>query len=91
MSEQSFKSNARIYAAKKSLERAQEVLRYAMQEMQISIDALDAAESDEARARIMSNAINYLAVGIMPNVRIDMLANVQAEFKAGATESKEQE
>lgn len=59
---------------------ARNILDRAIREIDTYIDYLDKADSNRKRAQIMNWALHYLACNILPNVRLDLIANAQAEL-----------
>ena len=71
------------YAREKAQERLQAAinqLQRSMYDMECYADKLAAAENDRERAQAMNWAINHLVCNIQPNLRIDLLAQSQAEL-----------
>lgn len=66
--------------ARESLVYAKTILERAIHELDTYIDYLDRAESNSKRAQIMNWALHYLVCNILPNVRLDLIANAQAEL-----------
>lgn len=68
-------------------ERARERLQFSINTLQRSVDVmqtyvemLEEAENDQRRAEVMNWSINYLITSIQPNLRIELLAQSQAEL-----------
>lgn len=59
---------------------ARNILERAIREIDTYIDYLDKADSNSKRAQIMNWALHYLVCNILPNVRLDLIANAQAAF-----------
>ena len=71
--------------AHQRLQSAINCLQRIMYSMECLLEKLDEAKDDAERARVMNSAINHLVTGIQPNLRIDLLADSQAELaKLGA-------
>mgnify|MGYP001422051440 CR=1 FL=1 len=73
--------------AKQTRNLAQERLQTAINTLQRSMydlgcysERLDAADNDTERTWVMNSAINHLVCNIQPNLRIDLLAESQAEL-----------
>ena len=63
--------------------------KYAANVLQRSVDEMDRyqdrfqdCKTDAERAQVMNWAVNYLVCNIAPNLRIDLLADSQAELRA---------
>ena len=52
----------------------------ALQELDSYIEKFDVADSPARKAEALNWALNYLATGIAPNLRLDLIANAQAQF-----------
>ena len=66
--------------AQQALIYARSILERAIHELDTYIDYLDKADSNSKRAQIMNWALHYLVCNILPNVRLDLIANAQAEL-----------
>lgn len=66
--------------AREALVYAKSILERAIRETDTYIDYLDKADSNSKRAQIMNWALHYLTCNILPNVRLDLIANAQAAF-----------
>ena len=66
--------------AKQALIYTRSILERAIHELDTYIDYLDKADSNSKRAQIMNWALHYLTCNILPNVRLDLIANAQAEL-----------
>ena len=66
--------------AKEALEQAKATLERTLRELDRYIEQLDSAQTTKDKAKVMSWAINALASNILPNLRLDLLANAQAEL-----------
>ncbi|WP_146182833.1 hypothetical protein [Limnohabitans sp. Jir72] len=66
--------------ARKRLQSAINTLQRSMYDLECILEKLDEAQDDSKRARHMNAAINHLVCNIQPNLRIDLLANSQAEL-----------
>ena len=65
---------------KEALARAREILVRALEELDLYSEKFEAAESPLRRAEVLNWTLHYLSTGIMPNLRLDMLANAQAKL-----------
>ena len=52
----------------------------ALQELDTYIDKFSTADSTARKAELLNWTLNYLATGITPNLRLDLIANAQAVF-----------
>ena len=66
--------------AKQALIYARSILERAIHELDTYIEYLDKADSNSKKAQIMNWALHYLTCNILPNVRLDLIANAQAEL-----------
>jgi hypothetical protein len=66
--------------AKQQLLSAINSLQRAIHEMEVYSDKFDNANTDYERAKVLNYAINHLYCNIQPNLRIDLLADSQAEL-----------
>ncbi len=66
--------------AKERLQSAINSLQRAMYELEVYADKFDNASTDYDRAKVINYAINHLYCNIQPNLRIDLLADIQAEL-----------
>ena len=66
--------------AKERLQSAINSLQRAMYALEVYADKLDNAATDCERGKVMNYAINHLYCNIQPNLRIDLLADSQAEL-----------
>jgi len=66
--------------AQERLQTAINTLQRSMYDLECYLERLDAADSDTERAWVMNSAINHLVCNIQPNLRIDLLAESQAEL-----------
>ena len=71
--------------AQQRLQSAINTLQRNMYSMECLLEKLEEAKDDTERAQVMNSAINHLICNIQPNLRIDLLAQSQAELaKLGA-------
>ena len=71
------------YVREQALERLQfsiNTLQRSMYEMERYLEKLEEADNDQSRSEIMNWSINYLITSIQPNLRIELLAQSQAEL-----------
>ena len=66
--------------AKQRLQSAINSLQRAMYDLEVYADKYDNAGTDYERAKVVNYAINHLYCNIQPNLRIDVLADSQAEL-----------
>jgi hypothetical protein len=66
--------------AKQRLQSAINSLQRAMYDLEVYADKYDNASTDYDRAKVVNYAINHLYCNIQPNLRIDLLADSQAEL-----------
>ncbi len=66
--------------AKERLQSAINSLQRAMCDLEVYADKYDNASTDYDRAKVINYAINHLYCNIQPNLRIDLLADSQAEL-----------
>lgn len=77
------------FMAKHAREKANQRLKDAVNVLQRSMDEIERyqermqdCKSDSERAQVINWAVNYLVCNIMPNLRVDLLADSQAELRA---------
>ncbi len=66
--------------AKQRLQSAINSLQRAMYDLEVYAEKFDNASTDYDRAKVINYAINHLHCNIQPNIRIDLLADSQAEL-----------
>lgn len=66
--------------SREALAYARTILENAAGELDRYAQQFDQAEDNDSRARVMNWAINYLVSNLHGNLRIDRLANQQAEL-----------
>ena len=66
--------------AKERLQSAINLLQRAMYALEVYADKFDNAATDYERGKVMNYAVNHLYCNIQPNLRIDLLADSQAEL-----------
>ena len=64
-----------------SLKNVQSILGRAQQEVDYMLDSYQSAESDADRARIMGYCIEFMLPFLTNNLRIDLLAQRQADLR----------
>lgn len=76
----SLKANYERSQARKRLQVAINTLQRAMHDLEVFQEKFDEAANDAERAQLLNSAVNHLTCNILPNCRIDLLANSQAEL-----------
>jgi hypothetical protein len=79
------------YLVKQAAERLQDAvntLQRCMCEVERYGERLSEASTDRERAQVVNWAINYLVCSITPNLRIDLLADSQAQLAALAQQEQ---
>ncbi len=69
------------HAREQAVQKMQEAITYLQRthyEMDRYLERMEEAATDRERAQILNWSINQLICNIMPNLRIDLLANSQA-------------
>jgi hypothetical protein len=66
--------------ARERLQSAINSLQRAMYDLEVYSDKFDNAGTDYERGKVVNYAINHLHCNIQPNLRIDLLADSQAEL-----------
>ena len=66
--------------ARERLQCAINSLQRAIYDLEVYADKFDNAATDYERCKVMNYAINHLYCNIQPNLRIDLLADSQAEL-----------
>lgn len=70
--------------AKDALMTARSTLVRSLRELDHYIEWLDTAETPHDKSQVMNWALNALACNITPNLRLDLIANAQAELASVA-------
>ncbi|MGYP001220257006 len=70
--------------AKDALLTARSTLERSLRELDLYIERLDTAETPHDKSQVMNWALNALACNITPNLRLDLIANAQAELASVA-------
>jgi len=89
MDKQQFHEIQRQYAVTQAKERLQDAvntLQRSMYELEVYIERFDEADTERERSQVVNWAVNYLVCSITPNLRIDLLADSQAQLAALAVE-----
>jgi len=89
MDKQHFHEIQKQYAVNQAKERLQDAvntLQRSMYELEVYIERFDEAETERERSQVVNWAVNYLVCSITPNLRIDLLADSQAQLAALAVE-----
>ena len=66
--------------AKDALLTARATLERSLQELDRYIERLDTAETPSDKSQVLNWALNALACNVTPNLRLDLIANAQAEL-----------
>ena len=67
-------------SAKDALLTARSALERSLAELDHYIQRLDTAETSHDKSQVMNWALNALACNITPSLRLDLIANAQAEL-----------
>jgi len=89
MDKQHFQEIQKQYAVTQAKERLQDAvntLQRSMYELEVYIERFEQAETERERSQVVNWAVNYLVCSITPNLRIDLLADSQAQLAALAVE-----
>jgi len=89
MDKQQFHDIQKQYAVTQAKERLQDAvntLQRSMYELEVYIERFDQADTERERSQVVNWAVNYLVCSITPNLRIDLLADSQAQLAALAVE-----
>ena len=70
--------------AKDALLNARSTLDRSLRDLDHYIERLDTAETPHDKPQVMNWALNALACNITPNLRLDLMANAQAELASVA-------
>jgi len=70
--------------AKDALLTARATLERSLRELDQYIERLDAADTPHDKSQVMNWALNALVCNITPNLRLDLIANAQAELASVA-------
>jgi hypothetical protein len=70
--------------AKDALLTARSTLERSLRDLDHYIERLDTAETPRDKSQVMNWALNALACNITPNLRLDLIANAQAELASVA-------
>jgi hypothetical protein len=70
--------------ARDALLTARSTLERSLRELDQYIERLDAAETLQEKSQVMNRALNAQACNITPNLRLDLIANAQAELASVA-------
>jgi hypothetical protein len=70
--------------AKEALLTARSTLDRSLRELDHYIERLDTADTPHDKSQVMNWALNALACNITPNLRLDLIANAQAELASVA-------
>ncbi len=70
--------------AKDALLTARSTLERSLRELNHYIERLDTAETLQEKSQVMNWTLNALACNTTPNLRLDLMANAQAELASVA-------
>jgi hypothetical protein len=70
--------------ARDALLTARSTLERSLRELDHYIERIDTAETAHDKSQVMNWALNALACNITPNLRLDLIANAQAELASVA-------
>jgi hypothetical protein len=70
--------------AKDALLTARSTLERSLRELDHYIERLDTADTSHDKSQVMNWALNALVCNITPNLRLDLIANAQAELASVA-------
>ena len=83
MDKQQFQALQHTHAVQQAAERMQDAvntLERGIDEMQRYIQLFEQATKDGERSNVVNRFLTYLASGITPNIRFDLLADSQAQL-----------
>ena len=83
MDKQQFQALQHTHAVQQAAERMQDAvntLERGIDEMQRYIQRFEQATNDGERSNVVNRFLTYLATGITPNIRFDLLADSQAQL-----------
>ena len=69
-----------VTQAKQRLQDAVNTLQRSMRELEVYIERFEQADTERERSQIVNWAVNHLVCNITPNLRIDLLADSQAQL-----------
>lgn len=81
------------YVREQARERIQDAINHLQRsayELEVYEERLEAADDDQHRAQLLNWAINHLVCNILPNFRIDLLAQSQASLAVLAARGAEE-
>ena len=87
MDKQQFQKLQHAHAVEQAKERMQDAantLQRSMYELELYIERFEQATSDRELSKVVNRFLTYLASGITPNIRFDLLADSQAQLAAFA-------
>ncbi len=70
--------------ARDALMTARSTLERSLRELDQYVERLDAAATPQDKSQVVNWALNALACNITPNLRLDLIANAQAELASVA-------
>lgn len=77
-----------VNQAKERLQDAVNTLQRSMYELEVYIERFEQADTERERSQIVNWAVNHLVCNITPNLRIDLLADSQAQLAVLAVEKQ---
>lgn len=83
MDDQQFQKLQHKHAVEQAKERMQDAvntLQRSMYELELYIERFEQATKDDERSKAVNRFLSYLATAITPNMRIDLLADSQAQM-----------
>lgn len=83
MDKQQFQKLQHAHAVEQAKERMQDAvntIQRSMYELELYIEHLEKADNDRERSNVLNRFLTYLASGITPNIRFDLLADSQAQL-----------
>lgn len=83
MDKQQFQKLQHSHAVEQANERMQDAvntIQRSMYELELYIEHLEKADNDRERSNVLNRFLTYLASGITPNIRFDLLADSQAQL-----------
>ena len=66
--------------ARQALLNARSTLERSMRDLDHHLERLEAATTDQDKSRVMNSVLRDLTYNILPNLRLDLIADAQADF-----------
>lgn len=66
--------------ARQALLNARSTLERSMRDLDHHLERLEAATTDQDKSRVMNSVLRDLTCNILPNLRLDLIADAQADF-----------